>query len=190
MTDASEKSTTAQPLSIGKRIWFCFLILLFIFVSFILIGPELLHKPDPVYIVFFLLFYVTATLLNNRIFVPQKKQKDIGSLSRTMSALSIITIMVGIIIIPKFGGQHTSSYDPDAKANLHNVFLGCKAYWADNGSKNNCTPAIASQLEYGYIQSADVNLSASGAETDFSGKAKHVDSTKTFRIDSNGTITP
>ena len=97
------------------------------------------------------------------------------------------------LIIPQFytyccGGR---AYDSVAKANLHNVFLACKAYWADNGSANNCTPAIASQPEeYGYIQSADVVVSGSGPETDFLVIAKNNNSDNTFSIDSNGTITP
>lgn len=82
------------------------------------------------------------------------------------------------------------AYDSDARANVHNIFLACNAYWADNDPENNCTPAIASGPEYGYIQSPDVNVIANGTKTDFSATAQHIKSMKTFRIDSNGTITP
>ena len=48
---------------------------------------------------------------------------------------------------------------------------------------------IAQGTAYGYIQSADVNISANGAETKFSATAKNINSPNVFRIDSNGTIT-
>jgi len=102
-------------------------------------------------------------------------------------------IVIGVVIITPqiccIGPTRVERYDSDTKANLHNVFLACKAYWADNGPANNCTPAIVSQPEYGYIQSADLNISANGAETDFSATAQNVNSKHTFSIDSEGTIT-
>jgi len=108
----------------------------------------------------------------------------------TFIAGVIIVCMVTVIVPRIFHTPYYSrNYDSDAKSNLHNVFLACKAYWADNGSGNNCTPEIFSQAEYGYIQSADVNVSGSGAETAFSATAGNLNSKKTFSIDFNGTIT-
>jgi len=107
-----------------------------------------------------------------------------------------IGIIVGaiVIVVVVLSAQFNKPYqsrnpDSDAKANLRNIFLACKAYWADNGSGNNCPPEIVSQAEYGYIQSADVNISGSGAEMDFSATAGNLNSKKTFSIDFNGTIT-
>jgi len=102
-------------------------------------------------------------------------------------------IVIGVAMVgplqPFKPGYDKRLFDSDAKANLHNMFLACKGYWAETGSENNCTPAIASGLAYGYIQSADVNVSANGAGADFSGTAQNINSDKTFSIDSNGTIT-
>ena len=118
---------------------------------------------------------------------PNKKRK--------VSWITIVFVTVGVIaigaaiLIPQFTCCRGFNYDSDAKANLHNIFLACKAYWADNGSESNCTPTIASGPKYGYIQSADVNISGSGTETDFSATARNNNSEKSFRIDSNGTIT-
>jgi len=81
-------------------------------------------------------------------------------------------------------------YDSDAKDNLHNIFLACKAYWADNGSDAVCTSMKIKSTLYGYIQSADVSISANGPENDFSATAQNTNSENTFRMDSNGTITP
>ena len=115
---------------------------------------------------------------------------------RKVRRIIIASFAVGVvaigaaIIIPQFQsyGKHPP-YDMDTKYNLHNIFLACHAYWDEKGSENNCTPAIASQQDFGYIQSVDVTISASGAETDFSATAQNTNSTNTFSIDSNGTIT-
>ena len=111
--------------------------------------------------------------------------------------ITIVFVTVGIIalgaaiMIPQSntyccGGR---AYDSDAKSHLHNVFLACKAYWADHGSESNCTPAIAAQPEYGYVQTKNVTIYGSGTENDFSATAQNTDSEKTFRVDFNGTIT-
>jgi len=80
-------------------------------------------------------------------------------------------------------------YDSDSKANLHNIFLACKAYWAEKGPGNNCTVAIASGTNYGYIQSAEVNVSANGAKAAFSAIAQNTNSLNKFSVTSEGTIT-
>jgi len=101
-----------------------------------------------------------------------------------------------IIIISVFGTlvscgpseNQIRIWNSDAKSNLYNVFLACKAFWANEGFKKKCTPAIAGQPDYGYIQSADVTISGGGSETDFSATAKNVNSDKTFQIDFNGDV--
>ena len=115
---------------------------------------------------------------------------------RKISWITIVFVTVGVValgaalIIPQFNTYCCRSHDSDSKADLHNIFLACKAYWADNGSESICSPEIASGPAYGYIQSADVTISARGTETDFSGTAQSINSTKTFQVDFNGTITP
>ena len=107
-----------------------------------------------------------------------------------------IGIIVGaiVIVVVVLSAQFNKPYqsrnpDSDAKANLHNVFLACKAYWADNGSDAVCTSMKIKSTLYGYIQSADVSISANGPENDFSGTAQNINSDKTFSIDSQLTIT-
>ncbi len=107
-----------------------------------------------------------------------------------------IGIIVGaiVIVVVVLSAQFNKPYqsrnpDSDAKANLHNVFLACKAYWADNGSDAVCTSMKIKSTLYGYIQSADVSISVSGPENDFSATAQNTNSENTFRMDSNGTIT-
>jgi hypothetical protein len=94
------------------------------------------------------------------------------------------------VIEPQFKcyGCGTRAYDPDSKANLHNVFLACKAYWADNGSENVCSIDIAAGTSYGYIQTMNVKVLAVGNEKTFKGLAYHIKNNKTWKIDALGTI--
>jgi hypothetical protein len=88
-------------------------------------------------------------------------------------------------------GHHgRRAYDSDAKANLHNIYLACKAYWADSGSSNACNVDIFTLTTYGYIQSADVVVSEGGGhEQNFSIMAKSKHSKKAFEINTLGEIT-
>ena len=76
-----------------------------------------------------------------------------------------------------------------AKIDLHNIYLACKAYWADEGGDKNCNVDIASQTSYGYVQSKDISVSGSGTETTFTAKDHNTKETKTFTMNSLGAIT-
>jgi prepilin-type N-terminal cleavage/methylation domain-containing protein len=108
--------------------------------------------------------------------------------------LLIVIAIIGIlaaIAIPQFNQYKKRAYDSDAKSNLHNIYLACKAYWADSGSLSSCDSAQYTLTTYGYIQSADVSLSGvTGNETAFVANAQNVNSVNVFAINSYGTITP
>jgi hypothetical protein len=105
-----------------------------------------------------------------------------------LGTLSVLMMASNDAVIAGHHGRR--AYDSDAKSNLHNIFLACKAYWADKGASNNCNLDVASGTSYGYLQSSGVVVLGDGGNAkEFEVMAKNVNGKNAFKINHLGKIT-
>ena len=93
------------------------------------------------------------------------------------------------LILPQvFTSTKVRAFNSDTKANLHNLYLGCRVFWADEGDSKTCTVSMAANEEYGYIQSQMVKIYGSGTKYDFCAVSWHQANSEIFKMDSTGQI--
>ena len=118
-----------------------------------------------------------------------------GEKGFTLIELLVVIAIIGIlaaIAIPQFSAYKDRAYNSDSQAALHNLFLACKAFWADNGSNTACTEASVTTTTYGITANTDIPISAvTGPETTFAATAINGKGGNTagYSIDASGAIT-
>ena len=119
-----------------------------------------------------------------------------GEKGFTLIELLIIIAIIGIlsaIAIPQFSAYKLRGYNSDTKTNLTNLFLSCKAYWADNGRDSACNEKDVANTNYGFENSPGITITVgddSNTKSTFAATAVNANVPGVaYTINSSGTIT-
>ena len=119
-----------------------------------------------------------------------------GEKGFTLIELLIIIAIIGIlsaIAIPQFSAYKLRGYNSDTKTNLTNLFLSCKAYWADNGRDSACNEKDVTNTNYGFENSPSITITVaddSNTKSTFAATAKNSNVPGViYAINFSGTIT-
>ncbi|GEM_PF-275855 len=119
----------------------------------------------------------------------EKEEKKRTSFFIYFIVIAVIGILAAIAI-PQFSQYKERAYNSNAKADLHNIYLACKAFWADNLSTTPCTIQVIKKSMYGYTKGTDVSVEIRvPTESNFVAWSKHDSSGKAYLMNEAGFIT-
>jgi hypothetical protein len=198
MNDQPKKSgLPTKNLGIATKVLFGFAILAFMggSLSFFIFhsGLQVLFFFSPLNLLFQIgcgIVFLASVFCGIKLFRPQSKMVLVrqGFKPLMIAALICLLFLIPVEIYQWNRPLKVRHMDSYSKSDLHAVYLACKSYWDDKGSDKNCDLKIASQGEYGFVQSEYVNINGKGTAKNFTATAYHQASDDAFTIDAIGNI--
>lgn len=126
-------------------------------------------------------------------YLPLDRDENSEKLERAYESNRLVDARVSEIYSMAFDQEECIVLEPGgreylARLALHNIFLACKAFWADHGSKAQCSLREAMDDEYGFNPPDDVKVVALGNEYNFKATAKNRLSDHVYEITADGEI--